>query len=374
MSDTQKTRISSNFRRALGSAALLAATLVGATPVFAEIALVRPRKDATLIENANGALASGSGPAIFSGRNSASSDSIRRALLGFDVAAMIPPGSTVTKVVLSLNLSATNGGAAAVSIRRVTADWGEGTSVSSGGGGAPSTHGDATWLHRFHDQTYWAQPGGDFDAAVIATTTVDQPGIYLWDTNEAIVAAAQSWIDHPEANFGWILIGDESQPTTVKRFDSREASVEANRPILYVEYVPPCSPNPLGPGVWSGHCSTLLGDPAIPPHPAGPELPDFAEVILPCSQAMLADLGISDSSPCEALAPAAPPDCRERTARTLAVLVLNVCASRLQTSCQIAAEQPVCGPEHVGDLIEELADLYLSGQCQRPSFCSRHLD
>ena len=103
-------------------------------------------------------------------------------------------------------------------------------------------------------------------------------------------------------------------------------------------------------------------------------MPGFAEVVLPCAQSMLADLGISDSSPCEAFAPAPPPNCRERTARTLAVLILNVCASRLQIGCEITAEQPVCGPEHVGDLIQELADLYLSGQCQRASFCSRQSD
>ena len=375
MSDPEKTRRRNYFPRALGCAVSIAVTLIGATPGFSEIAMLRPKKDATLIESANGALANGAGPAIFSGRNSSSSESVRRALLAFDV-AMIPPGSTVKKAVLSLSLSATNGGPAAVSIRRVTAEWGEGASVSSGGAGAPSTDGDATWLHRFYDQTFWTQPGGDFDAATIQTATVDQPGLYLWDTNEAMVAAVQSWLDHPEGNFGWILVGDESHPTTVKRFDSRETAAEANRPVLYVEYSPPCSPDPLGPGAWSRQCAVLLGDaPGFPEEAAGgPDVPGFADEVLPCAQSMLLDLGIGDSSPCEALAPASPPDCLERSLRTLAVLALNVCAARLQTSCEMAADAPECGPANVGDMIQELADAYVSGQCRRVSRCSGHDD
>ncbi|HEU5180198.1 MAG TPA: DNRLRE domain-containing protein [Candidatus Polarisedimenticolia bacterium] len=365
MSDTQKARRRSNFRRGVGCAAFLLAQFLGTTPGFSEIILLRPKKDATLIQNANGALANGAGPAIFSGRIGSSADSIRRALLAFDV-ALIPPGSTVKKAVLSLNLSATNSGPAAVSIRRVIADWGEGTSVSSGGAGAPSTDGDATWLHRFYEQTLWTQPGGDFDAAIIATATVDQPGLYLWETNEAMVAEVQSWLDHPDANFGWILVGDESRPTTVKRFDSRETADEANRPVLYVEYSPPCSPDPLGPGAWSRQCSILLGDaPELPESAAGgPDVPDFAEAVLPCAQSMMLDLGIEDGSPCEALAPAPPSDCGKRTLKTLAVLALNVCGSRLQTSCEVAAGME-CAPASVSELIRDLAESYLSGECRR---------
>ena len=372
MKDPEKTRRRSNFRRALGCAAFLFAQLAGAVPGFSEIVLLRPKKDATLLENANGALANGSGPAIFSGRISASTDSIRRALIGFDVGAMIPAGSIVKKAVLSLNMSATNAGPAAIGIRRVTADWGEGASVSSGGAGAPSAEGDATWLHRFYEQSLWTQPGGDFDTPNIATATVDQPGLYLWGTNEAMVAEVQAWLDHPEGNFGWILVGDESHPTTVKRFDSRETPDEANRPVLYIEYSPPCSPNPLGPGAWSRQCSILLGDaPDFPESAAGgPDVPDFAETVLPCAQAMMVELGIEDASPCEALSPAMPRDCLARAMRMLSVLSLNVCASRLQTSCAAAAGGPSCGAANVGELIQELADSILIGDCGRGSDCA----
>ncbi len=370
MANPEKVQRRSNFRRVLGCGAFLGAQLIAATPGWCEIAMLRPKKDATLIENANGTLANGSGPAIFSGRISASTDSIRRALLLFDVASMVPAGSTVTKVVLSLNLSATNGGAATINIRHVTAEWGEGASSASGGSGGQATQGDCTWLHRFYDQTMWVRPGGDYAESLIATSTVDQPGVYLWDTNEAMVDEVQAWLDHPEANFGWILIGDEARATTVKRFDSRETPVEANRPILYVEYVPPCSPSPLGPGAWALQCDLLLGDSGLHSGALDALEPGFADAVLPCAQAMLLDLGIEDSSPCAALAPSTPLDCRERAIRTLSSLALNVCAARLQSSCEFAPDGPACGPANVGDMIEDLADSYLSGECRPVSACS----
>jgi homospermidine synthase len=47
----------------------------------------------------------------------------------------------------------------------------------------------------------------------------------------------QSWLDSPQANFGWILIGNESVATTAKRFDTRENIDTSFRPTLSVQYV-----------------------------------------------------------------------------------------------------------------------------------------
>ena len=44
------------------------------------------------------------------------------------------------------------------------------------------------------------------------------------------------WLKHPEKNFGWILIGDETEPQTAKTFASRENPDETLRPLLEVEY------------------------------------------------------------------------------------------------------------------------------------------
>ena len=98
--------------------------------------------------------------------------------------------------------------------------------------------------------------------------------------------------------------------------------------------------------------------------------PGFADAALPCAQAMLLDLGMENSSPCAPLAPSTPLDCRERAIRTLSSLALNVCAARLQSSCEFAPDGPACGPADVGGMIEDLADSGLSGECRRVSACS----
>ena len=50
------------------------------------------------------------------------------------------------------------------------------------------------------------------------------------------MADVQSWLDSPAANFGWLLLGNESISQTTKRFDSKDNEEEANRPVLAVEY------------------------------------------------------------------------------------------------------------------------------------------
>lgn len=43
----------------------------------------------------------------------------------------------------------------------------------------------------------------------------------------------QLWVENPELNFGWIIIGDETRGQSVKRFNSGES---AFAPILTIEY------------------------------------------------------------------------------------------------------------------------------------------
>jgi len=366
-------RLGGVFRLIAFSFSFIYMVLAGASPAIAEFALLHPKKDSTLIENAGGTLANGSGPAFFAGRNSSTSDNLRRALLAFDVSAAIPQGSIVTSAVLTLNLTATNGGAASVRLHRVLADWGEGASISSGGGGATTTREDSTWIHRFYDNLFWSQPGGDFDSTPLAVTLVDQPGPYSWGSTAEMVADVQAWLDSPESAHGWILVGDESHPTTVKRFDSRESPDEANRPLLYVEYIPPCSPSPLGPGTWTHQCSDLLGDgEALLPEPAeiGHAEPRFADWILPCTRWILSDLDLPEINPCEALLSDPPRSCEQRAVRKLMTLVMNVCAGHLQTSCPVGGDEGNCGSVSVGDLLQELSVLVRQGNCWRASGCA----
>jgi hypothetical protein len=237
--------------------ALVPALLAFAWQASAGTVVLPALRDNTLIESATGSLSNGAGPYFFAGRTGQASGSIRRGLIAFDVAAYVPAGATVTGVRLTLHLSQTNAGAAAVGLHRVLRAWGEGASSASGGSGAPAASGDATWIHTFFPQSLWTSPGGDFAGLPSASAVVDQTGTYAWGSTPEMVADVQSWLEDPGANHGWILLGDESAATTVKRFDSRENPDAGVRPLLTIEFGrpgSPCTDRGLG-GVAFGLCS-----------------------------------------------------------------------------------------------------------------------
>ena len=169
------------------------------------------------------------------------SGNTRRALLRFDVAGAVPPGATVTAVSLRMRMSKTRGGGVTVTLHRVLADWGEAGSNASGpeGRGASAQTGDATWAHRFFDGEEWASPGGDFATEPSGSTQVGGTGSDTWPSAERMVADVQSWLDDPEASFGWLLKGSEIGRQTAKRFDSRENGTVGNRPQLTIDFTTP---------------------------------------------------------------------------------------------------------------------------------------
>lgn len=197
-----------------------------------------PSKDNTLYEDDAGSLSNGAGDYFFVGKTG--NGAIRRGVIAFDIAGHIPAASTIVSVTLKLNLSRASSGAQPITLHRLLTDWGEGTSNAAGqeGSGAASTSGDATWLHTFYDTDYWVMPGGDFSPTASATTMVDGIGPYTWGTTVAMVADAQLWLSSSEANFGWLLLGNEGRSRTSKRFNTRENSDPATRPLLIVEYLP----------------------------------------------------------------------------------------------------------------------------------------
>ena len=195
---------------------------------------ITPSKDNTLYEYdpADGDLSNGAGFHFFAGENAMSE--IRRGVLAFDIAGSIPAGSTITAVSLTLNMSMTPAGAETVELHKLLADWGEGTSHApmGEGQGAPATPNDATWRHRFFDSVFWTTQGGDFSVTMSASQSVGDIGQYTWNSAQ-MVADVQSWLDNPSTNFGWLVLGDESQAATSKRFDTRES---ASPPVLTIEY------------------------------------------------------------------------------------------------------------------------------------------
>jgi hypothetical protein len=213
--------------------------LASATVALGDVVSIAPIKDNTLYESPTGSLSNGAGQHFFVGKTATSE--IRRGVIAFDLAAAIPAGALVTRVDLTLSMSRTLLlGLEPVSLHRLLADWGEGTSDAAleEGGGAPATPGDATWIHRFFDAVFWAGPGatGDFVTTPSATVDVGAVGVYTFQSTAGMVADAQGWLDNPATNLGWILIGNESTAATTKRFDSRENPIASARPSLTVEF------------------------------------------------------------------------------------------------------------------------------------------
>jgi hypothetical protein len=203
----------------------------------ADSVTLTPVQDSTLIEHPTGDAGGGASWGIFAGKTNTAS--IRRGILQFDLSS-IPAGSTITRVDLTLTVTMTRAGATNVQLRRALASWGEALSSaeSESGRGGPSQPGDVTWMHRFYNAVPWTSAGGDFASVASGSKSVSGVGSYTWASTAAMVSDAQGWLDNPGANFGWVVLGDESRSTTTKRFASREYPTEASRPHLVVEFTP----------------------------------------------------------------------------------------------------------------------------------------
>jgi hypothetical protein len=213
---------------------VLAPALATAESVFIEAAL-----DATLIEDPDGDLANGAGPVFFVGRTNQAQNSVRRSLIYFDVAAVLPRRARVESVRLTLYMSPSNSAPREIALHRVLAGWSEGDSFASGGSGDFSLPGDVTWIHTSYDDRFWVKPGGHFVPRASASREVAASDFYTWESTRKMVADVRMWLAAPHRNFGWILLGDETTPQNVKSFASREEPDPSLRPVLEVIYALP---------------------------------------------------------------------------------------------------------------------------------------
>jgi hypothetical protein len=174
-----------------------------------------------------------------------------RALYRFDIAGSLPANSRVLSAFLVIEVvkSPSDGyNFADFGLYRLLRGWGEGNKVtpsSSGnaGTGAPAGTNEATWLYRFAFSTNtWAAPGGapgmDYIPSASAVQTVyslgDSP--YTFGPAPAMTGDVQFWLDHPQNNFGWMLIcASEETDFTARRFGARENTVYA--PYLVINYL-----------------------------------------------------------------------------------------------------------------------------------------
>ncbi|MEE8146234.1 MAG: multicopper oxidase domain-containing protein, partial [Longimicrobiales bacterium] len=237
---------------------LVAALLLLPVVASADTVVVEPVKDNTLYDEPSGALSNGAGDSFFAGFTG--EPRVVRGLVEFDVAAAVPPGSTISSVTLTLYMArasvenplTTN----TVSMHRALTEWGEGTSHApqGEGQGADSTTGDATWLHTFYPSSFWAAPGGDYVTTASASFNVFvAPADYSW-TSPQLAVDVQLFLDDPAQNHGWILIGTET--ANARRFDSRTSVDPSKHPRLTIDFT-----NPFDTGACcaaSGACTVVL--------------------------------------------------------------------------------------------------------------------
>jgi spore coat protein A len=182
----------------------------------------------------------------------------RRALMRFDVGAQIPPGSIINSVTLTLNITrGGNNADSTMDLHPINAAWVEGTEgcgVRGGGQGEPSTTGGVTWN---------SQPGFGTSSG---SAPVSGANPVVWNSNAAMVADVQGWIDNPGSNNGWMVIGDEVNPTTARRFDSSEGG---SPPQLVVDFTPTGDTEACCDPV-TGNCSlTIVGSGSCIDDPQG---------------------------------------------------------------------------------------------------------
>ncbi|MHC4092974.1 MAG: DNRLRE domain-containing protein, partial [Planctomycetota bacterium] len=210
--------------RALSAVAVGTLVALWGTAASAATANIPPIMDNTVAEdfpdNSSGACDS-----LFAGTTDI--PAARRALLQFDIASNLPPGAVINGVTLSMTVTrGSNHVDSTFTLYPITASWAEGAEgcgVRGGGQGEPSG-GGVTWN---------TMPG--FGAA--SGSTLISNTAPVWDSagagNGAMISDVQDWLDNPSTNYGWILIGDEVNPTTTRRFDSREGT---SPPVLTVDF------------------------------------------------------------------------------------------------------------------------------------------
>lgn len=164
-----------------------------------------------------GEIANDRGTWFFVGRTSRGA--LRRAV----IKASIPASLTfadVQEVRLTLEMDKSVSGPSTISLHRLTEDWTRGISDAPGeeGRGGPASPGSVTWIHTSYPDAFWTTPGGSFEPTPSASLVVDGSESYTW-TGPGLIDDINFWREHPDQNFGWILIGDEENQSA-KRFQA----------------------------------------------------------------------------------------------------------------------------------------------------------
>lgn len=178
--------------------------------------------DALLIENAPttnyGTLASLGVRPLTSNRN--------RAPLKFDFSAVVPAGVTIILATLSLYCNAYQASRTITAYRLLHTDWAET---------------EATW-NQYKAGSAWGTAGAlntDTDITTADAATAASVAIGQW-LNVTVTAQVQTARDSIDGVAHFLMADVGATAAGAGNFyDSREATTEANRPKLYIEYTLP---------------------------------------------------------------------------------------------------------------------------------------
>ena len=225
--------------------AILLAALCHLTAQAAPVTVTKiPSADASLIEvaptNNNGGQAW-----VLSGRTQ--NGPRNRGLYKFDFTDL-PAGTVIQTVALTLEVTRKPDEPpvnSAFGLHRMLRPWGEGDKAvpvgNPPGRGLPASPGEVTWTHAFYPTNAWSAPGGvpdvDYSSVESSFQFISGLGTYHFESTPEIVGDVQGWVDHPESNFGWMLLcGSEDTIFTARRFASREDPDFP--PLLEITYLP----------------------------------------------------------------------------------------------------------------------------------------
>ena len=228
-----RSRQSEIYRRTLGI------ELLERRDLLTSVSLT-PVKDNSLIEYQYPQYSGGASQYIFVGLEHFSLTPMR-GLVDFNVAGSIPAGSTINSVSLTVTMELTNSTTVVtptVGLHDVSQNWGQGTGIPQYfmPPFALTTTNDATWTNTFYPNQLWKTPGGDFSPTVSGTAVFGADGTTsTFSSTSQMVADVQSWLNNPSANYGWLMLGDETQ-NSGKMIGSMHSS---NPPTLTIDYTAP---------------------------------------------------------------------------------------------------------------------------------------
>lgn len=167
-----------------------------------------------------------------------------RALIKFDL-TVLPTNTRVRSASVFLTVTKDSDEPApnaSYGLHRVFRPWGEGDNLATSkpgfGHGLPADPGEVTWQYCFYPTNAWTAPGGaegpDYSSVESSFCEITGLDTYEFPFSPELLADVQDWVDHPEVNFGWLLLcNTEDVRFTARRFASREDPNEP--PILELD-------------------------------------------------------------------------------------------------------------------------------------------